>query len=474
MIQDLEKLVRDGQFTKAKLLIKELRISEIPRSQSLAYANIASRLGLLHVALRVLNPVIRGPNAHEATAEEKLQYANCLRKLGAVEEAMAIIIEIQSAHPEALLHLAFCLQSQWRYKEAIPILEKAVAEKGLEPYRQLVAKVNLLAAFVNEKLSDQAVALANELVKALENSPSRLLYANVLELSAQIEIHRGNFSEAFIRLEKAKTLLSEAQGSTSTIFIEKWMAIGHSLQQKKVVPELMTIHQKALEQGHWETVRDCEFYRASLTGDRSTLIKLYFGTPHAEFRERILQTGLDIPETWDYADGLKPKRILDLRTGVMSSGDFHVEPGQASHRLLIALSQDLYRPLPLLALFSRLFPGEYFNPDSSPNRVHQILKRYRKIDIGIAVEEADESYRLNLGPEVAIRLPKESFSLGTEELRFLKLRSQVKPGSFTLEDAISALEVSRSSAQRVLKWGTENHKLTVSVQGGKKIFKMAG
>jgi hypothetical protein len=369
--------------------------------------------------------------------------------------------------------LAFCLQSQWRYKEAIPLLEEVAASTELEPYRLTVSKVNLLAAYVSERAIERAAALAGELLSSLENGASRLLHGNVLELSAQIDIYRLSFGEAFAKLEKARALLSEAQGSTSTIFVEKWMAIGRSLEAGRPTAELLAMERKAMAQGHWETVRDCEFYRASLTDDRATLIKLYFGTPHGEFRERIEKMTLDIPETWEYGGGPSPARILDLRTGAMDDAGFFFEPGQALHRLLIAVSQDLYRPFPLLSLFSRLFPGEHFNPDNTPNRVHQNLKRFRKVEIGVEVEESLGSYRLKAAGATAVRLSRTPIPMETEELRFLKLRASVKKPDFTTEDAVTAMNISRSSAQRLLKWAAENRKVIPGAGPGKIRFKFA-
>lgn len=97
--------------------------------------------------------------------------------------------------------------------------------------------------------------------------------------------------------------------------------------------------------------------------------------------------------------------------------------------------------------------------------MHQILKRFRKIECGIEAEELGGSYRLKLAEDVGLRLRREGLPLETEELRFLKLRSSLLAETFSTEDAISSMKVSRTSAQRLLKWAAENNRVQVSRSG---------
>src|SRR5205823_2140501 len=61
-------------------------------------------------------------------------------------------------------------------------------------------------------------------------------------------------------------------------------------------------------------------------------------------------------------------------------------------------AQDHYRPLPLLALHERLYPGMHFNPDSSPDQLHQLFRRLRRAlalgQLALSVREHRGAYAL--------------------------------------------------------------------------------
>jgi predicted DNA-binding protein (UPF0251 family) len=133
--------------------------------------------------------------------------------------------------------------------------------------------------------------------------------------------------------------------------------------------------------------------------------------------------------------------------------------------VLILLAQDFYRPVPLLTLFSKLFPDEQYNPDSSPNRTQQAIKRLRQwlkeCDLPAAVEECDGSYRWSFTGPFAVAIPREPIPLTPREAELRKLRASVVGETFSAAEAAAAMGFSRSSVQRLLQWAIAECRLEV-------------
>ena len=464
MIQDLENLVRSGQFAKVAEFLRSMKLGKIARMEQLAYANIATRIGDLRIALRILNPTIRGQTSEPPTPEEKIQYANALRKLGAVSEAEEILRSIDArALPEAFLHLAFCLVSRWEYVEAISLLESFLASPGVAPYRRSVAQVNLLAALVHEQRHDEVSGVLMELQKVVGPTETPLLHGNVLELRAQLAIQTREWDSAISLLAEAAALMRQADGSVGSLQIDKWRVVAMAEKERRAPIELRTIQKRAIEQGQWEAARDCEYHLAKFAQDEPSLLRLYFGTPYGSYRRKIEKLVREVPDTWDWSFGPLSEGSFDLARAASLDGSLQLKAGHMSHRLLIALSQDFYRPASVISLFSQIFSGDYFNPDTSPNRVHQGLKRLRgwleENRAPARLEESSGHYRLQIIRGNAIRLSRDPLSTSHQELELTKLRAALAGQEFTAKEAESVLGCSRASTQRLLRWASERGKL---------------
>src|SRR5262249_7052089 len=88
---------------------------------------------------------------------------------------------------------------------------------------------------------------------------------------------------------------------------------------------------------------------------------------------------INIPDeyTWRVLGSASPARTLDLITGRLGARPSRLKLGQIVHRLLVCLSSDTYRPFRLASLHHQLYTNEYFNPSSSPPRVHRAIQRFR-------------------------------------------------------------------------------------------------
>ncbi len=486
-LEQLEALVRAGHFDRVRAQLKLARARRIARGEAVAYANLARRVGLGELSLRILNPIVRPEkggrrvSAIPATPVEKAEYAASLRNLGAIPEAAEILEGIDpEAFPGTLFQQALCRIQKWEYAAAVPLLEQYVAMLNAADYARQVARVNLLSALIHESALVEARRLMNALLGELKAEGNALLFRNTLELAARLEIASENWDEARKYLDWSGKNADASGSAVDALLVQKWRAVSESLRQGRPRPGLERVRARAIAERHWETVRDCDYYLGRLASDPGRLHRVFFGTPFSSFRLKVAQSlgGLErLPENYDWP-GLDSRSnsadgnfdLLLARGEVRGSSSLELVPGQEIHALLIFLCRDFYRPAPLLSIFSRLFPEDYFNPDSSPNRVHHVVSRLRhwfvqgRIPVDLAPDP--EGYRMEFRQPFVFRIPREPLDLRGRELELRRLRAllEPRPGSaasegFTMREAVDRTEVSAATVKRLLKWAVDQGKL---------------
>lgn len=210
---------------------------------------------------------------------------------------------------------------------------------------------------------------------------------------------------------------------------------------------------------HWDTVRDCDRFRALATRDERLFLHLYFGTPHESFRAGLVRDfgeSVEIPRSypWELQGG---GRAIDLVTGRAESSAPILKTGQVVHRVLTTLASDFYRPFRLATLFGRLYRGEFFNPTSSPLKVHQAMNRFKKwakdAQFPIVVEEDSGLYRLAASAPCTLRVSGELREVSdAKKGSLVQLRAFIGPESeFSAQLAAETLGVSASTALRILE-----------------------
>lgn len=468
-ISQMESHIRDGQFHRVELELRKLIIKKIPRNYALAYANLARRINLFNVSLQILNPIVRCQNKlHEpASALEQIEYAEVLRKLGGVNEALQILNKINvDEFPKTLFHQTLCCFSKWDYRNAISILQKYINHPSIDPYARFVGQVNLAAALIHEEFHAQADTLLNELRLEAKASGYRLLYGNILELSAQLEISRNQYTKAHDYLGQADLHLINAS-QVEKLWLQKWRSIALSLEQNRVEPNLLKIINTATEAGHWETVRDCTYYIAQINKDQNLMSKVYFGTPHLNYRQSLLKKNKSwfqvLPFLFSDSENKMAIARLDLDTGLINGNVKAFTFGQVQHRLLVALTRDLFKPLSILAAFGQLFPNECFDPHSSPDRVYQAVKRLRqalfRVESGLNLVENNGGYCLAPSKHMSIVLSCDPFPNDSKDLLLIRLTKEFGD-IFSVQDVAKELGVSLSTSQRLLRWAVQENKLT--------------
>lgn len=488
----MDQWIRQGQSSLAKTELSNLleKKIKIPRSLAVDFSNIARRLSQHYLSLQIMRPYIHPtvPLHPPASATEQAVYAGALAKIGAAAEAWRMLETLDpSPNPEIYFHKSTIHFQRWEYSKAIPLLKKYIQHKAISEYERLVGKVNLAAAFVIERKSTQASHLLLELLELTGQQNLKLLYGNVLELFAQLEIACRNFSQAETYLQLAHQGLAETS-SLSEFFIRKWLTILALQKQAQPGPvfidNLRNIRQEALERRHWESVRECDFYLSLVLKDKDIFCHVYFGTPFLKYRQKMkaqVNFSVTLPATYCWQVGLLPDpknlRIFDMEKAKEVKTNISLPVGGVLHLALNILCTDFYRPVSETSFFAHLFPDEYFNPENSPARVSQVIHRLRswfvEAQIPLDVEVSQREYRLiaNEGYGILVLQTQKPMDFRLSRLETLKHKWPYQ--SFAVREASVELQCSVSAASRLLSWAAKNRKILRSGNGSSISYRFA-
>jgi tetratricopeptide (TPR) repeat protein len=467
---DIHNFIRAGKTAEAAHALQKINSSQIPRENALEFARLSRRAGLFAQALRILKPVILSDlsSASEAATPAEIgEYSISLFKTGCVYEAMRWLDTIKSSEVgEAEMYLGFSHMMEWDYEKAVPPLKKFIAATP-DSFIKLVAKVNLSAALVNTGETGEAETLIHLNIDEAEKFNNLRLKANSYELLSQIAIKDKNYKLAAQFLDSAWKILS-LDSSIDQLFVVKWRAILNALQNNDV-SDLNAARKAALEQSHFETLRDLDFYELKVKFSESIYGRLYCGTPFVAYRSKLLRefSAHNPPQSYIFGEPGKP--VLDIDSMAFESGESVLEITPQLQQTFKAVWSDLYRPRSVGSLFEKIFTGEYFDINSSPNRVHRLVARLRawlKIhDVAVSVEFENGGFvgHLEQGIQLQIRPQNSEGDSNRQpgfELKWNKaeaLMNEIK--EFSAEELADKLQQNHSSATRLLKWATENKRV---------------
>ncbi|NQZ02094.1 MAG: tetratricopeptide repeat protein [Bdellovibrionales bacterium] len=484
-IEEWQKRMQAGESAAVKQAISDLNLAKVHRSQAGALAELAHRLNLPQMVLRLLNPIVRNEKASldPATPLELAEYAMALNRVGVVDEASSILESLASADYSKLwLYNAFVNMTQWNYTKAATCLRKHLRLQEKGSYAAVIAKVNLAATYVFMERADEAEALLKEIVAFTEQNKMKVLYGNSHELLGQVYLLKGEFAEAASALEVAEKALQGSHGLGS-FFVEKWQTILQARQAKSQgegLSILLELEQRAREISHWETIRDCEYAEALITEEKSRANRLYFGTPFKEYRSR-LKRHFGVSPTWRHhymweADSSSSAVVLNVAEGKTSNSSLELNPGSVLHQLLFVMTRDFYRPMPLGLIFSRLYPGEYFDPLTSFDRAFKSIQRLRAefqgSGLGLEIIESGGSYKFQ-HHGLAVRVDLKEKLPAKEWLELKQLKQKLPDRPVKLKEVMDVSGLSESKVRAILNHPDNKSKVQKLGQGPGTRYKLA-
>ncbi len=461
---ELHSQIRRGETTAVLEALRRIARRGVPAADRAEFANLAWRSGDPELGLRALSPIVRGTGRKRGTPTEAeiAEYAACLVRLGAIDEAMTLMQGLPATNPQADLYRGYAHIARWEYREAIPCLTRYLAVPALSDYERLVARINLASSLVYERHHFQAEALLRELLHEASVRGLSLALGVLLELSAGNLILQNKLDSAGPFLTRAEKEL-QGGGDIFAFLVRKWKAILAFRQRPEDGTRGLTaIRTEAAGLSHWETIRDCDRIAALALKDESLFLRVYFGTPFARFRERLLHDfgKVELPETfaWDLGSPLGGRATeLQVREGrMLGSGAAAVRVGHLNHRLVQALSKDFYRPVRVAPLHAAVYPGNHFNPLSSPAVVHAAIARLRlwcrQAALPMEIAESVGAYRLRATAAVRLVVPRpeEGTAIERDDTLAARLREAFPGGGFRVAEAEAILGLSRRSVQRLL------------------------
>ena len=166
---------------------------------------------------------------------------------------------------------------------------------------------------------------------------------------------------------------------------------------------------------------------------------------------------------------------LDIYNGTLDS-ELVFPVGQKVHLVTEVLSRDLYKPLNIGALFSHLYPNEYFNIYSSPVRVHQILHRaksfYKQHDIPLHIESVKGGYQLVVSSGGQLRIPLIRPKIESESgWIYLAKKSLGQQSHFTMKQLQDVLSFKQGRARNLVKKAIESGQLVQVGRGSSTSYR---
>lgn len=475
---DIDMKIRAGQIQAARSLLGEIDPKSLPRDLRLQAANLCRRTDLVQRGLKILAPLVqfeKGRWRADAGAKELAEYAVLMQKSGAVFEAAAILRQIDPAQlPEALLYRAYCHMHLWEYDQAVAALAE-YENVEQRPYPQLVGRVNRAAALIVLEKTSEALVTVNEVLDKAAQQQCVRLQANALELRAQVHIQRNAFQEARADLRAAAELIA-ANPAADYFYIKMWTAIIAGLEAK-CTNAIAAVRAEALSRRQFESVRTLDLFALKIKFDEQLFEHLYFGSPYLLIRGRLLRDHGMRAVAREYFHGQSGGPALDLKSGKLQGPVGSKDATRKTHALLAALVRDFYRPSTPGSLFAEIFPGEFFNHETSVHRVHQAIYRARgwleDNRLPVKIREHDGYYRLNVTGPFAFIMSADCGVVQTEALRLNRLAGHFGHRSFSAAEACAVLGVAHTSVKKLMKWARENGKIQRSGAGPTTIYKFA-
>ncbi len=413
-LEQVDSLIRAGKAGEGGAKLKKLPVAKLPRPLASEFAGLARRCNEWPLALKLLFPIVhpKVKRAAPVPAAERIEYALALRRAGAIKESQILLADpTLTQEPKAMLARAFGHIGQWNYAAALPELDEYLKVPKLSAYESRVAKVNRLASLAHTGASIEPEFARLE--KDLGSESNQLLWANAQEIFAQYQIERGDYKQALERIDAALVALQD-EGGPYSLVLRKLRRIAAAMQ-KKTPQELLAFRTEALASSDWETLRHLDYYMTKLDPECIWAERVYFGTPFRSFREKLEKIRPFNDSAWISNHDRRAAKPFD--PWFVGADD-----GEVTHRLMVLLLQDWYRPISIGGIFDCLYEGAHFDVETSGGRVEKNLSRLKEwlttSSIPLAIFRSQRQYSLRPVGHTKILMRKQALDFGKASFIF--------------------------------------------------------
>ena len=481
-LAQIEKLIKTAHGSEAQKALLKLRKREKIDGHERTYAALARRAYVPELGLRALHPIIceEGRRRRDASPTDLVEYAACLVRAGAVEEAESYLQRPEmNSNPNAFFWRGAIKLKKWEYEPAAQHFNTYLSFTEITKYEALAGKLNLAFIYIHLKSFSRAKSLLLEVLAESSPEKEKLTYSAALRSLGNLELAQNNFDPAIDYFTDSLKKLSDS-ASLDLYFCDKWLTISRFLKDSTnaaLQKDLDRVRSEGVAHNHWESVRDIDLHRAVALRDEKLIYYLYYGTPYESFRKRLVESygPLNLDQDFIWKLGAPGKKTITFSLTSYTHIDdpeLRLKIGQTIHRLLLTLMSDFYRPFSRLELFERIFPGERYAPKVSELRVHQLLFRVREWlvanKIPLSIEGDRNEYRLAAEPGVEVICATHGAPETTDNIRIQKLSTRF-PQGFTTGNAATALGISRRTAASLILTAIGEGKL-VKKGGGRSRY----
>ena len=483
--QAAEQLVTTGSGSIVADQLTSMDRSTVPAKHLAGFARLCRRVGMPLLGIQALYTTVKAETA-DPSVEELAEYANCLARIGRNKEAISIFDSIPEAKrlPYSLKYVDSLFNS-WEYQKGKSVLEGALAGEG-DSYRRKILSVNFLAALVALEQWGEAEDYGNQLREELSSSGANKLLGNTLELLGQVSIGNGDWQTARCRLESSLNLLEEAK-SLSSLLPKKWLALGElklgKSSRETALQGIEEVKNQARKFRHWESLRHMDYFVARELNDSDAFSRLYYSCSHDSFRKLYLdpiKSEFELSHHIRWSTGKAPQ-VLHLDQDLTDKNKKSIQTHQVLFKTLKALFSDYWTPLDVFKIHGLVFPEEYFNPNSSIDKVHKSMERLRAFlkdvpGLSLSIESnRDFGYRLRCESGLVVIYPEDTggFQNSLVDQFVVDLRSHFGDQPFTRKDVDERLGLSVRKSNRRLAEARDSGQILSFGQGRGKHYKLA-
>ncbi len=462
--ESINLLLLADSYAAAQAALHGLLGNKLPREQLAQAANLARRARWPEKAVALLHQIVRperGRIARAAASDfEKAEFGAALRAIGALNEAVEILSGVNHVRfPRAGVYLGIAHIVRWDAEPAVAVLERAVHSSRARQFENTLGRVYLgIALSYTGQQSERVEQLLSEVLAATASANQRLVHQAALEALVMHHITRRAYAKATSQLDMLDRVSQSDGDPVFRLLVAQWRSViklGLGSDEALARRQLAKVRQSFRTANQWERARSCDYYAAMARDDQKLLRELFFSSCYPGFRRRlrgVLEVASNDTLATEYrwqvpaleAGGLVgPKSVIELE-----------QPGfgaRMNERVLQALSSDTYKSFRVAELHELLYPGESFNPHSSPARIHQNLLRTRqwlaKKKIPARIVESDGYFCVRATAPLTLVLGKV-LSQGSET----RSRGEVRVSGCValLAEAYPNAEFSAAQAARIL------------------------
>jgi len=463
-LNECESMIRSGLSHVARsILVREVtQVRKYSVSEKIRLGHLLRRTGAFNETIKVLHSLARDERASENRDLAQIEYATALTFLGLTAEAENIFLSLnKNKYPQVLTQLSTLNTMNWDYESSVKNLENYFSLSSIhhisnDEYFKLIAEINLNISYAFVKPEKINIDRIYEIQEIVQQKNYKLLNAITTQILGRYLTSQREHANAERVFQTGLNML-KGQKTFDYLYLKKWQLI-NALESKRIgrkpLLELALLKKYAYNLKDYETVRECDYYHSLYSKNKKLHTYCFVGSPFSHYKKKFksdLIEGKTLfqfnPENTRYEIKLTQDTKLDLDliiSDYISTNKTQLKKNKNLSLLLQSLTNDFYRPKTIHRLFTDLFPDQYWNPQSSPNLIRQIIFRFRQWatanHTNLKITENSKNYFLNSEDHKIVFIKNRDFNLAMN----LNLNSR----EFTLAEFRQQTGLSQRSAER--------------------------